>query len=83
MARYALLILPSANRIYASASVALTSAELEVFSQSVLDGRVSDVSAETIGGVRYVTFAAGQDGLVGRTRRSLPTSPRLTRCSSS
>jgi hypothetical protein len=56
--RYALLILPSANRVYAEASVALTQAELEVFSASVLGGRVTDISASVIGGVPYVTFSA-------------------------
>ena len=61
MARYALLIQPSANRVYSGTSVALTQAELQVFSQSVLDGRLSELSDATIGGVRYVTFAA--DGL--------------------
>ena len=66
MPRYALLILPSANRVYAGASVALTQAELEVFSRSVLDGRISDVSAELIGGVRYVMFTVGQGGLTSR-----------------
>jgi Putative RNA methylase family UPF0020 len=64
MTRYALLVLPSANRVYAGASVALTQAELEVFSQSVLGGRLSEVSASTIGGVPYVTFEA--DGLSDR-----------------
>jgi hypothetical protein len=58
MARYALLIQPSANRVYSGASAALTQAELQVFSQSVLDGRIGDVSEAAIGGVRYVTFAA-------------------------
>lgn len=58
MSRYALLILPSANRVYAEASVQLTQAELEVFSDSVLHGQVRDVAASTIGGVRYVTFTA-------------------------
>jgi len=58
MARYALLIQPSANRVYSGASAALTQAELQVFSQSVLDGRIGDVSAAAIGGVPYVTFAA-------------------------
>jgi hypothetical protein len=58
MARYALLILPSANRVYAGASIGLTQAELEVFNSSVLDGRLAEVSATTIGGVPYVTFAA-------------------------
>ena len=64
MTRYALLVLPSANRVYAGASVALTQAELEVFSQSVLGGRLSEVSASTIGGVPYVTFEA--DGISNR-----------------
>jgi len=61
MTRYALLILPSANRVYAGASTALTRAELEVFNRSVLRGRLREVSDATIGGVPYVTFAA--DGL--------------------
>jgi hypothetical protein len=58
MARYALLILPSANRVYANSSVMLTQAELEVFSRAVFGGRLGDVAASTIGGVRYVTFTA-------------------------
>ena len=61
MARYALLIRPSANRVYSGASAALTQAELQVFGQSVLDGRIGDVAETAIGGVGYVTFAA--DGL--------------------
>ncbi len=62
MAQYALLILPSANRVYANASVALTQAELGLFGRSVLDGRLGEVSASTIGGVPYVTFAADLTG---------------------
>jgi hypothetical protein len=58
MSRYALLILPSANRVYAQASVALTRAELELFSQVVLGGRVQAISASVIGGIPYVTFSA-------------------------
>ena len=64
MARYALLVQPSANRVYSGASAALTRAELEVFSQSVLDGRLGELAEDTIGGVAYVTFAA--DGLGDR-----------------
>jgi hypothetical protein len=60
MGRYALLILPSANRVYASASLAITRAELEVFNRSVLDNRLTDVSVSTIGGLSYVTFIAEQ-----------------------
>jgi hypothetical protein len=62
MARYALLIRPSANRVYANSSVMLTQAELEVFSRSVLGGRLGDVAASTIGGVRYITFTADLSG---------------------
>ncbi|HEX3921708.1 MAG TPA: SAM-dependent methyltransferase [Streptosporangiaceae bacterium] len=58
MAGYALLILPSANRVYAGASTILTESELRVFNHSVLDGRLCDLSATAIGGVPYVTFTA-------------------------
>ena len=58
MGRYALLILPSANRVYADASTALTVAELQAFGRSVLGGRIAGACATTIGGVPYVTFAA-------------------------
>jgi hypothetical protein len=56
--RYAILILPSANRVYADSSVALTAAELEIFADAVLDGAVADVDAEMVAGVPYVTFSA-------------------------
>jgi hypothetical protein len=62
MARYALLMLPSANRVYSGASAALTVAELQVFGQSVLAENFGDASAATIGGVPYVTFTAGGIG---------------------
>jgi SAM-dependent methyltransferase len=56
MSHYAFLILPSFNRVYAAASVYLARAELELFSQSVLDGRVSGIENRDIAGVPYVTF---------------------------
>ncbi len=56
MSRYAFLILPSFNRVYADASAALARAELEVFNQSVLNGRISGIGNSDIGGVGYVTF---------------------------
>ncbi len=55
---YAMLIRPSANRVYADSSVGLTRAELAVFNDSVLDGRIHEVANSTIGGVPYVTFSA-------------------------
>ncbi len=48
--------------MYADASVALTQAELDVFNRSVLDGRISGIGAETVGGVPYVTFDAERLG---------------------
>ncbi|GAA2630175.1 SAM-dependent methyltransferase [Dactylosporangium fulvum] len=62
MAQYALLILPSTNRVYADASVALTRAELAAFNRAVLDGRLSEPAEEPIGGVPYVTFEAERLG---------------------
>ncbi len=58
MRRYAFLILPSHNRVYADAAPALARAELAVLSCALPDGAISEESvAETvIGGVPYVTF---------------------------
>ncbi|HEV7653360.1 MAG TPA: SAM-dependent methyltransferase [Mycobacteriales bacterium] len=56
--RYGLLISPSANRVYAESSVALTRAELELFGRSALGDRITDTELSTIGGVPYVTFTA-------------------------
>jgi hypothetical protein len=58
MNSYALLLLPSANRVYADSAVDLTVAELEVFNATVLDGRLADAGPAAIGGVPYVTFSA-------------------------
>jgi SAM-dependent methyltransferase len=55
---FALLVLPSANRVYADAAVDLTVAELEVFNATVLGGRLAAVEPAVIGGVPYVTFRA-------------------------
>ncbi|MSZ57181.1 MAG: SAM-dependent methyltransferase, partial [Actinobacteria bacterium] len=56
MSRYALLILPSANRVYAGAAVALVQAELAVFGESVLGNRITNIDTDLIGGVPYVVF---------------------------
>jgi SAM-dependent methyltransferase len=55
--RYALLVSPSANRVYAATAPALTVAELGVLGETALGGRVGDVAREEIAGVGYVTFA--------------------------
>jgi SAM-dependent methyltransferase len=66
MSRYAFLILPSHNRVYADAAPALARAELAVLSAALPDGAVrhDSVAQELIGGVPYLTFEA--DGLSER-----------------
>ncbi|OJF09915.1 TRM11 family SAM-dependent methyltransferase [Couchioplanes caeruleus] len=56
MSRYALLLAPSANRVYADQAGRLSRAELAAFSP-VLSGPLTDVAETTIGGVGYLTFA--------------------------
>lgn len=60
MAQYALLILPSSNRVYADAAVGLTQAELRVFDRAIFGGRLSEVGTRVVGGVPYVTFEADE-----------------------
>ncbi|WP_432828508.1 TRM11 family SAM-dependent methyltransferase [Dactylosporangium sp. CA-092794] len=60
MAQYALLILPSANRVYADSAVELTVAELMAFERGVLRKGVAEVGTRSVGGVPYVTFEAGE-----------------------
>jgi SAM-dependent methyltransferase len=63
MSRYAFLLLPSFNRVYARAAADLAQAELEVFA-AVLDGQISDPGITEIAGAPYVTFDG--DGLTPR-----------------
>jgi SAM-dependent methyltransferase len=56
--RYALLVSPSANRVYAQSASALAMAELQVVSAEVLGGALDDVQQQTLGSVGYVTFTA-------------------------
>ena len=58
MPRYGQLLLPSANRVYSDAAVALSAAELAVFSDSVLGGALSAAVPTEIGGVPCLEFAA-------------------------
>jgi SAM-dependent methyltransferase len=52
------MIYPSANRVYADASVRLLASELRVFDRTVLGGTFAGLTETTIAGVRYVTFDA-------------------------
>ncbi len=58
MADYAILILPSLNRVYSGTAVTLTQRELAVFNTTVLGGRLGETTETEIGGVPYVTFTA-------------------------
>jgi SAM-dependent methyltransferase len=58
---FALLVSPSANRVYARTASALTVAELGVLAETVLPGRLHDLGIEEIAGVDYVTFAGDLD----------------------
>ncbi|WFE34302.1 SAM-dependent methyltransferase [Micromonospora sp. WMMD975] len=67
MIGYALLLAPSANRVYADAAARLARAELAVFAGSgVLDTAPADAATTRIGGVEYLTFTAPEPGLGAR-----------------
>ncbi len=53
---YALLLHPSANRVYAEASIGLTVAELGVLATTRFQGRLGDAAPTRIAGVPYLTF---------------------------
>lgn len=61
MSSYALLVAPSANRVYARAAGALTVAELGVLGETVLSGALGEPRVEDIAGVDYVTFTGDLD----------------------
>ena len=52
---------PSANRVYAEASVALTVAELGVLARTRLEGRIGEATPTRIAGVPYLAFEADPD----------------------
>lgn len=57
MPEFALLVSPSANRVYAEAAPSLVRAELEVLAAGVLGGAPRDLRVERMGGVEYLVFA--------------------------
>ena len=61
MTSYALLVSPSANRVYARAAAALTVAELGALGETLLAGRLDEVSTQRVAGVDYVTFEGDLD----------------------
>ena len=57
MPRYALLLAPSANRVYADQAARLAQAELAAFG-TVLDKEPADIGEAVLGGVPYLVFTA-------------------------
>ena len=58
---FAVLVLPSANRVYAQAAPALLAAELAALDALALGGRLTDIAVTDIAGVAYVTFGGELD----------------------
>jgi SAM-dependent methyltransferase len=61
MPEYALLVSPSANRVYADAAAGLARAELALVGERVLGGALGDLRVERMGSVDYLMFAAGEE----------------------
>ncbi len=57
MVHYAILVAPSANRVYADASIAITAAELRAF-EPVLSIPLGEVATARLGGISYVVFSS-------------------------
>jgi SAM-dependent methyltransferase len=58
--RYAMLIAPSSNRVYADSAPRMAAAELAVFDSAVLAAKVADVEPTEIGGVPYLGFQTAE-----------------------
>ncbi|MCC3765786.1 hypothetical protein K3N28_22255 [Glycomyces sp. TRM65418] len=69
MQQYAMLISPSANRVYARTAARMAANEIRVFSEHALDGVIEDVEETALGGVPYLVFRS--DTLTDRDLRLL------------
>ena len=58
--RYALLVSPAANRVYAQSAGPLALAELGAVSERVLGGALTEAREQIFGSVSYVTFVASE-----------------------
>lgn len=61
MTAFAVLVLPSANRVYAGDAPRLVAAELAALDQLALGGRLAGIEVTELGGVPYVTFTGAED----------------------
>jgi predicted RNA methylase len=69
MQQYAMLISPSANRVYARTAARMAANEIRVLSAHALDGAIEEVEETVIGGVPYLVFRS--DALSARDLRLL------------
>jgi SAM-dependent methyltransferase len=58
--RYALLVSPSSNRVYAQSAPTLAVAELSVVGERIAAGGITDPRIEQLGSIDYVTFEAAE-----------------------
>jgi SAM-dependent methyltransferase len=58
---HAVLVQPSANRVYATSGPALLAAELRALNELALGGRLQDIDVTELGGAPYVTFTGDLD----------------------
>ncbi|MCU1485789.1 MAG: hypothetical protein JWN67_2535 [Actinomycetia bacterium] len=61
MPEHALLVQPSANRLYSQSGPALLAAELQALDHLALGDRLTDVAVTELGGTPYVTFGGELD----------------------
>jgi predicted RNA methylase len=61
MSRYALLLAPSTNRVYADQATRISRAELAAYG-SVMSDDISDIDEATLGGVQYLVFSGDLSG---------------------
>lgn len=60
MTSYALLVRPSANRVFGGDAAALLASELRVVDRLALGGRLQEVARTSLAGVEYLTFATSE-----------------------
>jgi hypothetical protein len=58
MQQYAMLVSPSANRVYARTAVQMMKNEIGVFDQCLLDGTIEGLEETELAGIPYLTFHA-------------------------
>jgi len=66
--RFALLVSPAVNRVYAQSAGALATAELGAINERVLNGELTDLREQVLGSVSYLTFSATEPELTPLAR---------------